>query len=234
MKIRRNGNRGLMIRVAGVAAASVGIGLPLTASAADYPPSPGGDPSISIQALAPTCIVDAPYIRYVIATPNLQLDGPATLHFTDSRGTVIDSRIVNSRGGVTPFPGASVAADGTATDWPGWKVAEDGVSWIHDSSDSHWRDGLQVEVEMGADQSAHGSVSYPEAGSGCEGPTVASPPEPGSPESPIQGVAAPNSTELPSTGGDSVRTTMMIAFVALAVGTGLAVFGRKQVGRVSD
>ncbi len=136
----------------------------------DYIPTTTiGDRSVQINALAPECIADVPYIRYAITPTGFSSSGPATLSFYDRNGTFVESRIVSSLSGTTIFPGASA----NPPRWPGWKRAENG-NWIPDDSDAILREGLTVRVSLGAEPSvtleATGNVSFPPSSARCYGP----------------------------------------------------------------
>jgi hypothetical protein len=194
---------------AAVLVVGVVVGLSGTAVAGDYPPNPPGPGkrSLDVSAFSPDCIADAPYISYTIVPVGFASTGPADLTIRDINGDIVAEHTVEDLTGRLVYPGAEVSADGTTTDWPGW-IYDDGM-WLRDPSDAHLRDGLTITVEV-ASTTAVATVAYPDANSGCAGPSASSSP-------PTRSAA---SDSLPDTGSD---TSFALRIAALTLGAGLAV-----------
>jgi uncharacterized repeat protein (TIGR01451 family) len=122
--------------------------------------------AIRIDALAPECVANAPYIQYDITPLGFTPSGTAKLTFYDLDGNLVESVTVTQLSGRVLFPGAEVDAEGNAVDWPGWKF-ENGL-WVADPSDARLRDGLKVVVEV--NPTAQGTVAYPPVDSPCADP----------------------------------------------------------------
>ena len=131
--------------------------------------------SIDVGAFSPVCIRDAPFVSYTIVPVGFTpVSSTATLVVKTVTGTVIETLEVTNLSGTFIWPGASVDAAGNATDWPGWTRADDG-SWIPDSSDAVFRDGLIIDVTVDG-VSATTTVSYVPATSACANPPEVTPP----------------------------------------------------------
>jgi hypothetical protein len=160
---------------------------------------PGG---LSIAALAPVCVRDAPYIDLTFGDQPQFNGHTATVTFIDLDGNVVGSETATYQAGATVrfvYPGAEVDANGKPIDWPGWMW--DGDEWVPDPNDDRLRDGLRVVVEV--NPTAEGQVQYPPATPDCD----ASPP------------GDPPST-LPETGTGSMRMTVVAAALLIS-GLGL-------------
>jgi hypothetical protein len=121
---------------------------------------------LSIAAISPVCLRDAPYIEVTFGDQP-QFNGfPATVTFIDINGVVVGTETATFQAGATVrfvYPGASVDAAGNPLDWPGWVF--DGDEWVVDPTDAYLREGLTVVVEV--NPTASDTVSYPPATPSC-------------------------------------------------------------------
>lgn len=158
-------------------------------------------PSLSIDALAPVCIADTPYIDYKVTATGTD-STTATLTFFDLDGNQIAQYTNLGLSGRVIYPGASEDPE----DWPGWKFEPSTQKWVTDPTDARWRDGLTVRVDV--NPTAFGVVTYPPATEACNSPTQ---------------VAGP----LPATGSD-IGGPLRGAALAAATGLGLVLVARKR------
>ena len=121
---------------------------------------------LSITAISPICLRDAPYIDVTFGDQPVFDGRPATVTFVDLNGDVVATHTATFQSNTTVrfvYPGASVDAAGNPTDWPGWVF--DGDEWVIDPTDAFLRDGLTVVVEV--NPTASDTVSYPPATPSC-------------------------------------------------------------------
>jgi hypothetical protein len=124
-------------------------------------------PSIlSIAAISPVCLRDAPFIEVTFGDQPEFNGMTATVTFIDINGVVVGTETATFQAGATVrfvYPGASVDAAGNPLDWPGWVF--DGDEWVVDPTDAYLRVGLTVVVEV--NPTASDTVSYPPATPSC-------------------------------------------------------------------
>jgi LPXTG-motif cell wall-anchored protein len=177
------------------------------------PPAPQPQ-GLDIQAFAPACFNDAPYIEIVFGDQPQYNGRTATVTFVANDGNVVGTETATYQAGTTVrfvYPGAEVDAAGNPVDWPGW--AFNGTQWVHDESDAYLREGLTVVVEV--NPTATGVVTYPDATAGCADPAVV----------PTTPAAVPSGT-LPQTGS----STGLLAAIAggLVLAGGATLFGVRR------
>lgn len=129
------------------------------------------EPELSIKALTPVCVADAPFIDVTLLGDGVLNGQTATITFVDVNGiSVATHQVVFDSGSTYRFiyPGASVDANGNPTDWPGWRFELSTGLWVPDGSDAHLREGLTVTVEV--NPTATGEVEYPAATETCANP----------------------------------------------------------------
>ncbi len=170
---------------------------------------------LSVTAITPICVRDAPYVQVTFGNQP-ELNGrPATVTFIDINGVVVATHTATyqANSSVTfVYPGATVDAAGNPTDWPGWVF--DGDEWVPDPTDEYLRQGLTVRVEV--NPTATGQVSYPPATSTCADP-------PGGSSS---GGGLPVTGNSPTTG-----PTAAVAAAAVALGAAAIAFARRRPSR---
>jgi hypothetical protein len=121
---------------------------------------------LSIAAISPVCLRDAPYIDVTFGNQPQFNGHTATVTFIDINGQVVGTDTATFQAGATVrfvYPGASVDAAGNPLDWPGWVF--DGDEWVVDPTDAYLREGLTVVVEV--NPTASDTVSYPPATPSC-------------------------------------------------------------------
>ena len=130
---------------------------------------------LSITAISPICLRDAPYIEVTFGNQPVFNGRPATVTFIDLNGNVVGTETATYQAGTTVrfvYPGASIDAAGNPTDWPGWVF--DGDEWVVDPTDAFLREGLTVVVEV--NPTASDTVSYPPATPSCTADPTTTPP----------------------------------------------------------
>lgn len=128
------------------------------------------DPTVT-----PLCVKNAPYIDFSVDARNVDLSGKSMkVEWLDASGTVVHTDTVTISGsgpvaGRLLWPGASVAADGTATLWPGWRAAGPGETptWqnlLRDPTLPTYglRSGAHVRLTLDATSTL--SIVYPSCG----------------------------------------------------------------------
>ena len=130
---------------------------------------------LSITAISPVCLRDAPYIDVTFGNQP-QFNGfTATVTFIASNGEVVGTETATYQAGTTVrfvYPGAEVDAAGNPLDWPGWVF--DGDEWVVDPTDAFLRENLTVVVEV--NPTASDTVSYPPATPSCNANPPTTPP----------------------------------------------------------
>jgi hypothetical protein len=121
---------------------------------------------LSVTAISPVCLRDAPYIDVTFGDQPQFNGHTATVTFIAVNGDVVGTETATYQAGTTVrfvYPGAVVDAAGNPLDWPGWIF--DGDEWVVDPTDAFLREGLTVVVEVNPTASA--VVSYPPATPAC-------------------------------------------------------------------
>ena len=184
------------------------------------PPTTPGPSGLSISAIGPVCLRDAPYIEVTFGNQPEFNGRPAAITFIDLDGSSVGTDTATYQAGSTVrfvYPGASVDGAGNPTDWPGWMLVDG--HWVVDPSDARLRDGLTVVIEV--NPTATATVSYPPATAACANPQTT--PDP----APSTTVPAP-AGRLPQTGA-STGVLAMVAAAFLLAGGG-AIFATRRSG----
>ncbi|MEJ3405808.1 cell wall protein [Rathayibacter sp. YIM 133350] len=201
--------------------------VPAAAHAELYVPGPPpADPSLAGSVVASECDGDVPWITYdvVLVDP----DDKATSHtayLTLAAGgrsiKLLLGEIVNGHlAGRIIWPGASVAADGTAIGWPGWKQV--GGRWVQTDENYGWTRSLTSAL-ITVNPEVTVPIGYPTATPAC----ASAPPK--------TMVAASSTTTIPSAGGLSstgVNPFLLpagaVAVVGIGIGVGIALRRRPR------
>ena len=115
---------------------------------------------LSITAISPVCLRDAPYIDVTFGNQP-QFNGfTATVTFIANNGQVVGTETATYQAGATVrfvYPGASVDAAGNPLDWPGWVF--DGDEWVVDPTDAFLREEPHRRGRSESNRQRHGLVS---------------------------------------------------------------------------
>jgi len=113
-------------------------------------------------AVTPICVLDAPYIDYIITAVNFTPTSLATIEWLGSNGSVVQ-RLENQplSGGRLLWPEASVDGSGRGNGWPGWELVAG--EWREVASTLRPMATLRVSVNP----TAMVNITYPPATPDC-------------------------------------------------------------------
>ncbi|BDZ42572.1 hypothetical protein GCM10025865_18710 [Paraoerskovia sediminicola] len=181
-----------------------------------YEPPPA--PAFSTLVETPICDGDVPYLAYDVQVENTDATD-LTITFINPNGEdyVVSGLSVGS--GRILWPGAVVAADGTALDWPGWSLVNG--EWVEGDEYDWVRPSVQVRISVNPEATV--DVAYPPSTPNC----ATNPPSDGSvPTSDATPVSA-SADGLPRTGAE-IAAYAGGAAALLAIGAGLVVWTRRR------
>jgi hypothetical protein len=128
------------------------------------PPTTPGPSGLSISAIGPVCLRDAPYIEVTFGNQPEFNGRPAAITFIDLDGSSVGTDTATYQAGSTVrfvYPGASVDGAGNPTDWPGWMLVDG--HWVVDPPDGNRNGELSAGdggVRQPTDDARPGSQHY--------------------------------------------------------------------------